>query len=164
MPNLIIRFIDSAKLVAIAIDFVEGGAGLVDHAEICTDTGTWIGAHAKDGVQERAADYCKPRFELRYALPVTEDQHAKILGFMRAQIGKPYDFTGIMGILFHESWHDPKAWFCSELVCAACEAGGIFMLNVLPGYTFRITPEMLHLSPLLIGHLAYRDPELKHAN
>jgi uncharacterized protein YycO len=155
-PRLIVRFINSRDLVGRAIDFVEGGAGLVDHVEFGTPQGTWIGAHSDGGVKERAADYCKPSLELRYEVPVTQEQYDAVMTFARAQIGKAYDFSDIRGILFHATSHDTAKWICSELVCASCEAGGLFPLNVLPGFTYRVTPEMLHLSPLLIGRLAYR--------
>lgn len=44
--------------------------------------------------------------------------------FLTAQLGKKYDWTAILGFMFREPWAHPERWFCSELVEAACIAGG----------------------------------------
>ena len=46
------------------------------------------------------------------------------LDFLRAQLGKPYDWTALLGFIFHRDWAEPDAWFCSELAEAAAVAGG----------------------------------------
>jgi uncharacterized protein YycO len=159
MKYLIIRLIDGTGFVSRAIDFIE--RGYLCHAEIGTPEGTWIGAHADGGVQERPANYCTPTRDLRYYVPVTDEQYERIMAFARSQIGKPYDFSDIAGILLNADWHKAGAWICSEFVVAACMAGGLHLLNVEIGYTYRITPDKVHLSPWLMGHLRYHfDKEL----
>ena len=45
--------------------------------------------------------------------------------FALAQLGKKYDWTGILGIIFqNRRWEKDDKWFCSELVEAICVAGG----------------------------------------
>jgi uncharacterized protein YycO len=67
--------------------------------------------------------------------------------FLQAQVGKQYDFAGILGFLIRSRrlQHDGK-WFCSELVAAAYANAGIPLLN-LPA--FKIYPGMLVSSPRL---------------
>jgi hypothetical protein len=57
-----------------------------------------------------------------------------------AQIGKPYDWTGVIGAGLHRSWNDADAWFCSELVAHALEQAG---LKLFRGDAKRITPQHL---------------------
>ncbi len=44
--------------------------------------------------------------------------------FAREQLGKPYDTIGVIGLGLRREWNRPDAWWCSELVEAAIEAGG----------------------------------------
>lgn len=75
-----------------------------------------------------------------------KDEDAAIQ-FARDQIGKPYDFGGVIAIPFHQrDWHDPNRWFCFELVAAAFEAGGtpLFRKDALyrvTGANFWMLPE-----------------------
>jgi hypothetical protein len=62
--------------------------------------------------------------------------------FLQAQIGKPYDFEGIAGILFRQnSWHDINKWFCSELIAAAFSYALYRLLNEF--HLNRVTPQAL---------------------
>jgi len=159
MADFRIRFINSPGFVSEAIDWVT--FSLWDHAEIETETGTYIGAHAGTGVQERPADYCVPTRERRYAIPVTDDELAKIMAFARSKIGTPYNYVDIAGLFLHHDLTSPNREICSMFVFESALAGGVQMLNVLPGYTNLVTPETLHLSPLLIGRSFYSFPAEK---
>lgn len=46
------------------------------------------------------------------------------LAYARGQIGKSYDYTGVLGIGFNREWDSPDKWWCSELVEAAIAAAG----------------------------------------
>lgn len=154
MADFTLRFINSAGLVSIMIDWATNS--LWDHVEIGTPQDTWIGAHDDGGVQERAGDYCTPTRERCYSLPVADVTAAKVLSFARSKIGTPYDFADIAGLFFHDRrLNTPGRVICSMFVTEVALAAGIQMLNVLPGFTELITPEMLHLSPLLIGRSTY---------
>jgi hypothetical protein len=157
VPFFKIRFINSDDFVGRAIDWTTNS--LWDHAEIETDEGTYIGAHAGSGVEERAAEYCKPSRERRYAIPVTADQHARMMAFARSKIGTPYNYLDIAGLFLHDRrLNSGHRAICSVFVFDAAIAADFYLLNVLPGFTYLITPETLHLSPLLIGRCTYSGP------
>lgn len=59
------------------------------------------------------------------ALHVSQGQYGLWQGFLRAQIGKPYDKPGIFGFATGRDWREPDSWFCSELQAAALEHAGI---------------------------------------
>lgn len=65
-----------------------------------------------------------------------------VIAAARSQIGKPYDWQGVAGIGFRRRWQDDDAWFCSELVAWAFEAGGHPLFRTQP---WRITPRDLYL-------------------
>jgi uncharacterized protein YycO len=44
--------------------------------------------------------------------------------FARSQIGKRYDYAGVVGIGLRRDWQQDDAWFCSELFEAMLAAGG----------------------------------------
>jgi uncharacterized protein YycO len=79
-------------------------------------------------------------------IPFDED---KIESFLRAQVGKPYATKNILGFLAKESKDlDPGKFFCSELVFAAIQAGGVDLLSRVQPY--EVSPGILALSPLLV--------------
>lgn len=143
-----IRFITEPDWISGAIRTVTDSQW--SHVEIVLPDG-YLGAHYPSGVQIRPLGYCQPLRERRYQIPVSDAALGQMLAFAHAQVGKPYDTEDIFGILLQKNWENQSAWICSELVAATAEAGGLFMLNVQPEYTHKITPEMLHLSPYLIG-------------
>ncbi|MGA9668390.1 MAG: hypothetical protein WBQ94_04235 [Terracidiphilus sp.] len=120
MPSLNWRCVGGTDPVDLLIKYVTRGT--VNHVEFLVD-GTAIGAHALGGVAIRpVAPY---PFELRFTAAVSQAQYDAAMAFLKAQIGKPYDFIDIAGIVFARSWHDPGAWMCSELWAATMEAGKI---------------------------------------
>jgi len=145
-----IRFIRTPGFVTSAICWVTNS--LMDHAEFGTPEGTWIGAHSDGGIQERPADYCKPTWEWVYQIPCTAKQAADLLAHARAQIGTPYNFVDIAGLFLHVRRMTSKSrMICSHFCFFELDRVGIKMLNVLPTFAFLVTPETLHLSPVLIG-------------
>lgn len=156
--TIIVRFVDASDVITEAIDFVTNS--LWPHAELGIDDGSqysWIGAHAGTGVQVRPFDYCKPRRERRYALPCTDEQHAAIMASAMADVGKPYNYSDVVGLLLHyRKLNSDKSVICSQWVFEKLLAGGIQALNCLPEYSYLVTPEVLHLSPLFIGKCIYK--------
>ncbi len=151
-PVITIRFIRTPGFVTSAICFVTNS--LFDHVEFGTPEGTWIGAHAASGIQERPANYCQPTREYVYEIPCTQRELDELLRWARQMIGTPYDYEDIAGLLFHNRMlNHPGRDICSEFVYLGLCHIGIRALNVLPDYAYLVTPEMLHLAPMLIGHL-----------
>lgn len=146
-----LRFIRTPGFVTDSICFVTNS--LLDHAEFGTPEGTWIGAHSDGGIQERPGNYCTPTQEWVYDIPSTPDQTTRLLRSARAAVGTPYNFIGIAGLLFHlRKLTGIKTVFCSQFCFLELTKVGIVALNVLPQFAHLVTPETLHLSPLLIGH------------
>lgn len=150
-----IRFVTDHDFVSWAIRKVTFSE--FSHVELVTDEGTYIGAHARGGIKERVDDPDDlPTFERRYSLPCTQAQKDKIFAYARSKIGTKYNFRDIFGLLIHSNFSSPNRLICSMFVFEAALAGGIQMLNVLPRYSNLVTPDTLHLSPLLIGRCVYQ--------
>jgi hypothetical protein len=152
MASIRIRFILGRGFVSQAIARVTGS--LFSHVEFGTSEGTWIGAHIGGGIQERAADYCSTVREYVYEIPCTDAQEQEALSWMRAKIGTEYNVLDIIGLLFQaRSLRSPHRAICSQF----CTEGLLHIfgaprvLNVLESWTYRITPETLHLSPIFVG-------------
>jgi hypothetical protein len=147
-----IRFILGSGAVSAGIAKVTGS--LFSHVEFGTRAGTWIGAHIAGGIQERAAGYCTPVREYVYEIPCTDAQSDALLKWMRARIGTKYNTMDIVGLLFQaRSLRSHSRFICSQF----CTEGLIYVfganqvLNVLDEWAYRITPETLHLTPILVG-------------
>jgi hypothetical protein len=143
-----------------AIKFVEG-VSYIDHVEALNRAGDgWIGAHAGVGVQSLPLDWAKDVvWERQYSIPLSDEEYELVMGFLESKVGTKYDYAGILGILFHNrGLDDHSRVFCSALQYEALWTGGKLMLNVLPEFSHLVTPETLHLSPLLIKHRSYSFP------
>lgn len=78
----------------------------------------------------------------------TVDAPESIIDIARTQIGRPYDWGGVMNFIPRQRiWTEDDKWFCSELVAWAFEQGGYPLLRADGAY--RITPRDILLSPLL---------------
>lgn len=71
-------------------------------------------------------------------LEIPDKEAAK--SFLRAQVGKPYDWTAIIALPFRQKWQKQNRWFCSELVASALVAGGMPGMRI---EAHRITPRDL---------------------
>ena len=94
------------------------------------------------GVQIRPPAYEVWPKRLVLRTPCTEDQAFDWWKFLESQIGRKYDTIGLLesftSLLGHpRNWRDPSAWWCSELVGAAGEAGQIFQV---PLPKWKLTP------------------------
>ena len=152
MATLKVRFITEADPISFAIRKVT--RSLLSHVDFGTPEGTWIGAHAIHGVQERSADYCQPTWSRTYDLEVTDSQLAKALALARSKIGDKYDFATTIGILFDCDRSTDGTEDCSMFVFEVLLAIGIQSLNVLRHFSNLVTPEMLHTSTIWIGREA----------
>lgn len=67
-----------------------------------------------------------------------------IIAAARSQIGKPYDWTGLIGIAVRKrNWQEDDSWFCSELIAWAFDQGGTPLFNT--DDIHRITPQNLYM-------------------
>lgn len=65
-----------------------------------------------------------------------------VLAAARTQIGKPYDWRGVLGIAARRRWQDTDSWFCSEFIAWACARGGTPLVRV---DAWRIRPDHLYV-------------------
>lgn len=142
-----IRFVTTGDLISELIRLQTWSSW--SHVEFILDDGTTLGAHAKGGVLIRPIDYDKFTAEKRYSIDVGSfDVKKAIMDYAHSQIGKPYDFSDIMGMLARRDWRKEDHWICSELVAACFEKGGFPLLHA-GQMVNRISPRDLYLSPYL---------------
>jgi len=88
-----------------------------------------LGAMLKGGVKYRSFDDPEYKGVKRWEnwhVPCTIAQKDTFYGFMESQIGKPYDWRGIVSFALGErDWRDASAWFCSEILVRAVEVAGL---------------------------------------
>lgn len=60
--------------------------------------------------------------------------------FLRDQVGRPYDKTGLLGFVVWHDFSEPDAWYCSELAAQAAIVGG----RTLADRPRRIGVRLLH--------------------
>lgn len=157
MSTIQVRFIATDGLISGIIRKVTGS--LFSHVEFGTPEGTWIGARFQGGVEERPANYCKPTREYIYDIPATDAQAKMALAWMRSKIGTKYNTRDIAGLMLQaRSLRSPNRLICSQFYAEGMLRifGAERFLNVASGWEYRITPEMGHLSPMLVGHLVKR--------
>lgn len=162
MKTFTLRLIRTTGFVSSAIAFVEGAGAIADHAEALNRAGTgYIGAHAGVGVQDLPLDWAKNIvWERRYAIPMTDEQYEKAMGFLESKIGTPYDYSDILGILFHDlKLDDPHRIICSVLQFEALCTAGTKLLKIESGEAHLVTPANLNMSPVLIGKCVYHFPK-----
>lgn len=124
------------------------------HAEFCwpLDNPTppkYLGAQTKGGVAIRPSDYLEQPFDT-FAVEVTLTQATAVRAFLLAQVGKPYDFRAIAGMVFQglDRGKSDRAWFCSELLFHAFAQAGKYLLHLPISQSDRVTPRDVALSPL----------------
>jgi hypothetical protein len=67
---------------------------------------------------------------------------AAVITAARSQVGKPYDWRGVAGLVTRErDWQGEEDWFCSELIAWALAQGGAPLFR--EDLVGRITPQHL---------------------
>lgn len=102
---------------------------------------TWLGSHANGGVMQRPLDYDAGRWTQQQIICIgvgAAEKEDAFERFLLDQIGKPYDYAGIAGLVLGRNWRNPDSWFCSELQAAALEHAGV----ILP-----LATEANHITP-----------------
>jgi hypothetical protein len=114
------------------------------HVEVIwpNDHGKRYGARSDHtpGVWSRPFNYATFSKDWRVLIPSIPEQEEGFYTFLLDQYGKPYDKSGLFAsFLFGRKvkWRDDQSWWCSELVAAALEAGGLTKFMTPAG---RITP------------------------
>ena len=134
MPTLQWRLVNGKDLIERGIDAEERGC--VSHVEFVFDQET-IGAR-QGGVQVRPLDHFE--WEFWFEADCTPEQYEAATEFLRAQIGKPYDYKAIVGIELDKDWQpDGNSWYCSWLWKAVMQAGKL--IGEFPSCVTNLTPQ-----------------------
>ena len=116
--------------------------GWVSHSQIVWDWPMVISADAEGVVLRKVHDSeLKKHAILRYP-GLTDSQATSILTFCHGQVGVGYDYLGLL--LFGVA-QDPNRWYCSELIHAGYQRGGVNLI-VRSGF---VEPRDFWVSPLL---------------
>lgn len=112
------------------------------HVDFVLSSGKLLGARG-DGVKIR--DPYPTKRKLIVEVEASED----VLLAAHSQIGKPYDYTAMLGFIVKRDWQETDSWFCSELLAWAFEHGGKPLIRA--DGIYKVAPRDLLLSPYFIG-------------
>lgn len=115
------------------------------HVDFVMPDGRLLGALPNGGVQIR--DDHPVINKLILSIYVTDSQYEDIVSALVSQINKPYDYAGVVGLVFNRDWEEEDKWFCSEFIMYGFKHGGINLLRT--NNLSRISPKDILLSPLL---------------
>lgn len=85
-----------------------------------------LGARPHGGVIIRNPGYSAFKKVARITLSATPEQEAAFYGFLKSQLGKPYDFADVFGFVTDVFVEPKDNEFCSMLALSAINAGSIF--------------------------------------
>ena len=111
------------------------------HVGVITDRGTVIDAYFPRVREVPLAEFKAPMKRLA-VVEFEHDDPEELFAWLRQQVGKPYDWRALFGFLARrDTWNEPSAWFCSELVAAGFSRTGSPLFR--SARLGRITPEDL---------------------
>jgi hypothetical protein len=152
-------FCQAADLGSRLIRLYDHGAW--SHVDVLMPDGTRLGARddvragVPAGVQIRPAGYAGFSRELAVPIAATHAQQAEFYDFLSAQLGKPYDETGLVSnFILGRDWREPDSWWCSELAGAALEPDGACIFPYRLGTPLnKLTPDGLFLACSAIANV-----------
>lgn len=118
------------------------GHSAYSHVDCVMPDGHLLGARIIGGVQIRPKTYGTFTRFLRVNIPASPTTTDAYLAALKAEVGKPYDATAILGFVTGRNWREPDSWFCSELLAAMLEKVKVFPYP-LSSPANRITPQDL---------------------
>jgi len=120
--------------------------GRYSHAALLLPCGDVVEALFRDGVVRRpgGAGLNPGRAVDIYRIcGATGAQHAEMIAFALAQVGKRYDWKGFLGFVTRGG-EAPDRWLCSEIVTAATQAARCPIFKCPPHL---VSPSMIPWSP-----------------
>jgi uncharacterized protein YycO len=111
------------------------------HVDLLIDNQSLVGAIAFDGVvlSNVEARLSKASKAVLMDIPVKDIELSK--EFAVNQLGKKYDWLGVIGIGLKRNWQEDGKWSCAELVAKILAEGGQKPFD--SKYHHRITPQHL---------------------
>lgn len=124
--------------------------GRWSHIALMCDANTVLEATGSHGVGKtplesliaRSTEYCIVEVN------VPRGTHAKLCRAGSTQLGKKYDWWGIVGLSLNRDWQDPTDWWCSEYVAWMFEQAGSPLIRA--DAVHRVTPEDLWKLPFKV--------------
>lgn len=113
------------------------------HVDFVLPDGLFLGALPMPGVCIHKHEQPKEAF---FGLELTEEQITQVLAFAKSQVGKLYDYSGIIGFAAHRDWQEDDRWFCSELVAASIQK----IVPIFDEAAYFISPGDIATHPKLI--------------
>lgn len=118
------------------------------HAAVMFDDGEIIESWPGKGVQllpalKRGTDGIE-----FFDVPVSTGQKQAITTWLLAQLGRKYDYVGVLRFVSRRKATDGPRWFCSELVFEAFRQAGVDLLARTQAW--EVSPGLLARSPLLL--------------
>ncbi|MBK2126267.1 hypothetical protein [Fangia hongkongensis] len=118
------------------------------HVEVEVD-GCCYSSNGSKGVYERdtkALYHSQDMLEI-WESKLDDTQKDKLIGFLKAQLGKKYDYFAALGLgLWRRDWyHNENRWFCSEIIDAAFKHAEHPLTNKYFA-SYRLTPNDLRTS------------------
>ena len=153
MGTINLQFAESTSLGGRIIEWYDHGR--FAHVDTILSDGSLLGARddvvsgVPAGVQIRPASYLANAMVFAVSLSCTDEIEAAYYAFVNAQVGKPYDESGIAGFVFGRNWNKPDSWFCSELVAAGLQAAQYLRPLVAPANKIPPDDLLLVLSSLV---------------
>lgn len=80
-----------------------------------------IEATAKHGVTMTPLAQFKERYSEYSIAQLPVDDASAAISRALDQLGKPYDWSGVFGIVLRTDWDGSDKWFCSELIAHASQ-------------------------------------------
>jgi hypothetical protein len=120
--------------------------GTYSHAAFLLRDGRIVEAWQGRGVHVRELD----SFDgiARFSIPeMTDEQWDVALGYALSQVGKGYDYWGVLRFLSRRMQPENDRWFCSELVVESLNQAGVYPFKrTRPS---EVSPGLLSISPIL---------------
>ena len=123
--------------------------GVYSHAAVELDTGEIVEAWQGSGVRLlKRLKHGRSDVDTFTVRNLTTEHAMGVTSFLTSQIGKPYDYIGVLRFVTRRRKGGPRKWFCSELVFAAFKAVGISLLERTEAW--EVSPQLLSRSTLLV--------------
>lgn len=105
-------------------------------------------AYPGSGVRYRPMDQVDASKMDLFQVSMTPEQEALAMAFAEAQLGDPYDWKGIAGVVVGHPDDSYDRWFCSKYCFQVAKVGGVPLLERIT--CGRVRPYEFSISPILI--------------
>ncbi len=135
MPDIQIQFSTEANIASRVCHYYDHV--WCSHVDAVMPNGGLLGAKLLGGVKIRPnLGFTKT---LLVELPTTQTIYDKFYGFLRDQLGKPYDLSSVFAFAFERDVAANDSWFCSELIAVALDKSEYLPYSLFSKYN-KITP------------------------